>query len=192
MTHLEADEVKQRIAQIRNATRDDVIDKLNQHHRCIIIRPTGYGKTYLLTDLISRYKRILYLYPAEIIAETVKHRYYALYDSDVDEETVESVEAFEQMSNVTLMTYAKLIRITDDEFKAMDYDCIICDEAHREEFLSFYKGVIDVHQLTYPLQDAEKLVRYGTDGKSRMVPLQVCADAKNVSIGAILDLLGVA
>ena len=62
----------------------------------------------------------------------------------------------------------------------------------KEEFLAFYKGVIDKHQLTYPLQDAEKLVQYGADGNSRMVPLQVCATAKNVSVGAILDLLGVA
>jgi hypothetical protein len=62
----------------------------------------------------------------------------------------------------------------------------------KEEFLAFYKDVIDRNELAYPLQDAEKLVRYGTDGKSKMVPLKVCADAKNVSIGAILDLLGVA
>lgn len=126
-----AAEVAARIEEVRNATRDDVIDKLNRYHRCIIIRPTGYGKTYLLTELISKYKKVLYLYPAEVIAETVKNRYYALHDSDVDEETVESVEAFERMSNVTLMTYAKLIRLTDADFKAMDYDCIITDEAHR-------------------------------------------------------------
>ena len=120
-----------KIEEVRRRTYDDVVEKLQQYGKCIIIRPTGYGKTWLLTDLISQYKKVLYLYPAEVIAETVKNRYVALHGSDVDEETVESVNAFDKISNVTLMTYAKLIRLTKDDFEAMDYDCIITDEAHR-------------------------------------------------------------
>lgn len=128
---IRTDEIQRRIDEIREETKKDVIDKVNKYHKCIIIRPTGYGKTFLLTELISRYKKVLYLYPAEIIAETVKNRYMAIYDSDVDEETVESVNTLEKMSNVTLMTYAKLIRLNNEEFKQMHYDCIITDEAHR-------------------------------------------------------------
>lgn len=145
------DKIKDKIDMVRQDTYEDVMEKLMSYHKCIIIRPTGYGKTWLLTDLIRQYRKVLYLYPSEIIAETVKDRYAATSD-DIDEETVDTVNEFSGKSNVTLMTYAKLIRLSKEDFEAMDYDCVITDEAHR---LGGGKTKYAMSRLMYYLGDAD-------------------------------------
>lgn len=124
-------------------TLDDVLLKLKESHKCAILRPTGFGKTYLMTDLISRYKHVLYLYPSAVIRDTVVNRYYdnirddiskdyADEDNDIiDPETIETYRQLKNIKNCTLMTYHKLIRISDKEFEKMSYDLIIFDEMHR-------------------------------------------------------------
>lgn len=124
-------------------TLDDTLFKLNLYHKCAIIRPTGFGKTFILTELISHYKRILYLYPAAIVRDTVVNRYYErLWDDTaqdyidedgnvIDPETIDTCRTLKHIDNVVLMTYHKLIRLSPEEMKAMDFDLIICDECHR-------------------------------------------------------------
>jgi superfamily II DNA or RNA helicase len=124
-------------------TMQHALTILDKTKRCCIIRPTGFGKTYILTELISRFKKVLYLYPAEVIRNTVVDRYYeSMYDSEIDDyidengnvidpETIDTYKALKQIDNCDLMTYAKLIRLTDDELKAMKYDLILFDECHR-------------------------------------------------------------
>lgn len=119
-----------RIQEIREKTKEDVLKKLKTYHKCMIIRPTGYGKTFLMTELAGLYQHVLYLYPAEVIADTVRQRYCQLYDMP-DADTIESIRAMRSFANVDMMTYAKLIRLSDDELQNMSYDAIIIDEAHR-------------------------------------------------------------
>lgn len=107
---------------------------LSKYKKCMVIRPTGFGKTWLLTELIKDYKSVLYLYPSAVIRDTVVDRYYEIQSEDedvLDPETVESYKAIGEIENCTLMTYAKLIRLSDDEIRAARYDLVICDEAHR-------------------------------------------------------------
>ena len=79
-------------------TLKDVREKLKEKHKVIILRCTGFGKTYLATDIIKDYKKVLYVYPAEIIKSTVEERYDQINgnkneldedDSSIDAETVE-------------------------------------------------------------------------------------------------------
>ena len=119
------------IYEIREKTKQDVLHKLHTYHKCMIIRPTGFGKTYLLTDLINYYKHVLYLYPAEIIADTVKNRYISNNIDYMDAETIQDILEMRTFANVDMMTYAKLIRLKESEIQEMDYDAIIVDEAHR-------------------------------------------------------------
>ena len=112
---------------VRRATYEDMVSLLEQYKECAVPRPTGFGKTYLLTDLISssRYKNVLYLYPAEVIKNTVVNKYVEDNFSDYDEETKETLKKLEDFEGVTLMTYAKLIRLEDKDFKSMSYDLIV-------------------------------------------------------------------
>lgn len=117
-------------------TLQDIRSKLSTFHKCAVIRPTGFGKTYLLTELIKDYKNVLYLYPSAVVRDTVINRYYELMtkedaDLDIDQETIETCKELGQIENCTLMTYAKLIRLSEDEIINMDYDLIIFDEMHR-------------------------------------------------------------
>lgn len=112
-------------------------------HKAVIIRPTGFGKTWLLTELIKDYKKVLYLYPSAVIRDTVVNRYYdSMFDEnlcayiDENDEVIdpETVDTFIQMNKIEkccLMTYAKLVRLDKEDFDKMDYDLVIFDECHR-------------------------------------------------------------
>lgn len=116
---------------------------LKKVHKAVIIRPTGFGKTWILTELIKNYNKVLYLYPSAVIRDTVVNRYYdSMFDDDsyeyVDEngeilepDTVDDFIAMKKIDKCTLMTYAKLINLTNDDFAEMDYDLVLCDECHK-------------------------------------------------------------
>ena len=118
-------------------TLQNAMNLLKEYKKCIIIRPTGFGKTWMLTELIKHYKKVLYLYPAAVIRDTVINRYYDIQtdsedeDETLDPETIETYKELNYIKNCDLMTYAKLIRLSDDEIENMNYDLIIFDEAHR-------------------------------------------------------------
>lgn len=117
------------VFEIREKTKADVLNKLQKHKKCIIIRPTGYGKTFLLTDLINLYQKVLYLYPAAVIADTVRERY--IDTNNMTNEDADMIRTAKEFKNVTMMTYQKLVRVDENDLITADYDCVIMDEAHR-------------------------------------------------------------
>ena len=108
---------------------------LKEKNCCIIIRPTGFGKTWILTELIKEYTSVLYLYPQHVIGDTVIDHYYddINTEEELDPETIDTLKAVKYIKNCTLMTYQKLIRLSDDEIKNLvkGKTLIITDEAHR-------------------------------------------------------------
>lgn len=123
-------------------TLDDAKHMLKKYRKSVIIRPTGFGKTWLLTELIKDYDKVLYLYPSGVIRDTVVNRYYDSMldennnyvddnDNIIDPETIKTYMELKQIENCTLMTYAKLIRFSNEELAEFDYDLIIFDECHR-------------------------------------------------------------
>jgi len=124
-------------------TLEDCERILHEFYKCAIIRPTGFGKTFLLTSLINRYSKVLYLYPAQVIRNTVVDTYYNSMYSDeledyidengdvIDPETIDALKEISKIENCDLMTYSKLIRLANEDIEAMDYDLIIMDECHR-------------------------------------------------------------
>lgn len=109
------------IEKLRQQTYDETVAMLSKTHKCCIIRPTGFGKTGILTKLLKNYKHVLYLYPTHVVWEAVTHFYYqdnANYNSTIP--------------NVTPWTYSYLARLTDSKLDNLnDIDLIICDECHR-------------------------------------------------------------
>lgn len=107
---------------------------LAKYGKCMVIRPTGFGKTWLLTELIKDYKNVLYLYPSAVVRDTVVNRYYDLPDDPdgpIDPETIDTYRAMSEIPGCMLMTYAKLIRLSSDDINSLGCKLIIFDEAHR-------------------------------------------------------------
>lgn len=113
-----------KVEKLRDQTYKEAVSLLNEYGKCAIIRPTGFGKTGILTRFIrsGKYKKILYLYPSEVVKNTVLNFYYG--------NSKESIP--DTITNVTFMTYMKLTQLNEKDFKALkDIDLIICDECHR-------------------------------------------------------------
>lgn len=104
-----------RTEELRKTTYNDLKDKLNQYGKCALVRPTGFGKTGILTRLIKEYKNVVYLYPTEVVVDTVKKFYGTA-----------------EIENTRFITYMKLVKLNEDELKEFgNVDLILCDESHR-------------------------------------------------------------
>lgn len=115
---------------IRKKTYCEMMEKVAvEPYMVAVPRPTGFGKTYMVTDLIRKntYKHVLYVYPAEIIKDTVVDRYYSECESD----TEQTYQAMGQIRGVTLMTYKRLSMLESNDPMLLGYDLIIFDECHR-------------------------------------------------------------
>ncbi len=126
--------------EIQKQTLTDVCEKLAKYHKCAILRPTGFGKTYMLTELISKYAKVLYIYPAAVVRDTVVENYYTSDQIDyfdengnvIDPESLDMLQEAKKIPNCDLMTYTKLSKLDKKKIKAMpQYNLIIFDEMHR-------------------------------------------------------------
>lgn len=76
-------EKDERLKQISRDTLSEVLEKLYKNNRVLVVRPTGFGKSYLLAGLTSaldedgnrRFKKCLYVYPTDVIKEDVIKTY---------------------------------------------------------------------------------------------------------------------
>lgn len=112
-----------KIDTLRDKTYKEACKILKVYGKCAIIRPTGFGKTGILTRFIKdgNYKNIVYLYPADIIRTAVLRFYYG---EDIPED--------EEIKGVTFLTYTKLVRMDEKEIRDLGkVDLIIADECHR-------------------------------------------------------------
>lgn len=64
--------MKKEINEIQKKTIDDALKKLKKHRKCLIVRPTGFGKTKMAVDILQRYKHAVYMYPSNNIKVAVK------------------------------------------------------------------------------------------------------------------------
>jgi len=121
------------VEQIRSETRADLEIKLECYGKCCLIRPTGFGKTWLVTDLIRSYNRVLYVAPTVAIMNTVVDVFYGSEECDSlsDEETIHLAKALKQFEHVDMITYMKIQSLSKQEIENLpDYDLIVFDEAH--------------------------------------------------------------
>lgn len=156
-------------------TLDECARLLGKYHKCFLIRPTGFGKTWLMTELARAHKNVLYLYPSQVVRDTVVDRYYALPDPDpdgpVDPETLEAMKAMGQIPGCEMMTYAKLIRLDQAALEAMAFDLVIFDEAHR---MGGPKTKLACEKLFASLPDTAKFIG-ATATPTRMDNFDVCS-----------------
>lgn len=169
-------EKMQNVEQIREKTRKDLEEKLQAYGKCALVRCTGFGKTWLLSSLTQKYNKVLYLYPAEVIKNTVENVVKKSKASkkmqDIEEENMSKqfqaklkAECEElDTHNITFMTYMKLIRLSDEDFEALlEYDLIIFDECHR---LGAEKTRLAVDKLFETCSDAKFIGATATPDRS--------------------------
>ena len=130
-------------------TIKDAINKLEQYGKVFVCRPTGFGKTYMLTRIAKYYKnkypdkKIAYIYPLDIIPFEVKQSYGTKKESD--REIREIINKY-----TDFISYSKLTRdyttygpdYWADEFEK--YSIILLDEVHAagsEGFKNIYDGL---------------------------------------------------
>lgn len=127
-----------KVQRLRNETYNEACDLLQKYGQCAIIRPTGFGKTGILTRFIKsgKYKKILYLYPAEVVKNTVLDFYYGNKNKK------------DTIDNVIFMTYMKLTNLSETDIEALQgIDLIICDECHRLGATETMEGMKDLLAL---------------------------------------------
>ena len=127
-----------KVQRLRNETYNEACDLLQKYGQCAIIRPTGFGKTGILTRFIKsgKYKKILYLYPAEVVKNTVLDFYYSNKNKK------------DTIDNVIFMTYMKLTNLSETDIEALQgIDLIICDECHRLGATETMEGMKDLLAL---------------------------------------------
>ena len=112
------------IDKLREHTYISLKENLTKYGKCTLIRPTGFGKTGILTRLIKEYNcvNILFLYPRKVVKNAVLDFYYNKKENDGT------------IVNVEFLSYSKLSMFTKDGFgilKKKKIDIIICDEYHR-------------------------------------------------------------
>ncbi|MCR5117118.1 MAG: DEAD/DEAH box helicase family protein [Lachnospiraceae bacterium] len=56
-------------------TIEEMQESLKQYRKCILIRPTGFGKTYIAIHEAANYKCTIFLYPRKIIKQTIMEKY---------------------------------------------------------------------------------------------------------------------
>ena len=108
----------------REQTYINLKENLQKYGKSALVRGTGFGKSYMLVRLCGEYQNVLFLYPNAKLKNEVMKNHSIIYGTEIDYNS-------NTIGNITFMSYMKLIRLTDKDFKAMNYDLIICDECHR-------------------------------------------------------------
>lgn len=112
-----------KIEDLRERTYQETCDLLDTYNKACIIRPTGFGKTGILTKICKRYGNVLYLYPNQVVMDTVLSFYYGGEQNIPDHRSIPNVE---------FMTYQALALATNDKLKRhKNKTIVILDECHR-------------------------------------------------------------
>lgn len=125
---------------LANKTLDESYDKMMINRKCIIIRPTGFGKTYVMSRMTKKFKKVLFLYPLNIIKIEVLQK----YKKELNKNTVYS----------TYMNITRKFQTNREELLEWisQFDLIICDEAHMtgaEKTYEAIKEIMDYCKDTY-------------------------------------------
>lgn len=117
------------IDELRLQTFLEANELLDAYGKACIIRPTGFGKTGILTKFIKEYTQgmrgfdnsVLYLYPTSVIAKTVCDFYYGF-----------SQDALDYIPNVRFMSFMKLVKLSSFDMASLSkVKLIIADECHK-------------------------------------------------------------
>ena len=103
---------EERLKEISRETLDETLAKLTKNNRVLVVRPTGFGKSFMLAGLTSneitpgelRFKKCLYIYPTKVIKQDVINKYGPCGED----------ERAGMLKNTTFISYSKLTGIINN------------------------------------------------------------------------------
>lgn len=116
------------IDELRLKTYNEAVELLDTYGKACIIRPTGFGKTGILTRLIKDHikkakgteTKVLFLYPSDPVLDAVLEFFY----------NKRSLE-YRKMPNVKCVTYMGLLRMPTEVMRSYSkVSLIVTDECH--------------------------------------------------------------
>ena len=148
----------------------DVNEKLDMYGKCLMVRPTGFGKTYLLVEKFTnpyikdnKDKKVVYIYPLDIIKTEIMS---GKKKKDEDGKLIvtpskylkDKVLKFKGPNkNMEFISYQELsMKFNEDTEYWKDYfvdnnvGLIILDEAHRAGSSKFYEIYDSIRTLVKP------------------------------------------
>lgn len=110
----QASSIKGNIKAERKQTLEHVYYLLQRFRRAVMIRPCGFGKTFIGLKLFfhPRYKKCLFLHPTK------------------DDSNATKIKNTYSQKRIDTKTYSWLYHLSDAQIKALDYDIVFCDEVH--------------------------------------------------------------
>lgn len=115
----------------KEGTIRDLHNMLNSHQIALMIRPTGFGKTYTMIQLCKndRYNHILYLYPTDVIRQSILDDYHTEYTdgNGVVHTRQFNTTAVEQKERpdlpfIELVSYSKMLTDWRETFRTAEFN----------------------------------------------------------------------
>lgn len=122
-----------RLKEISQSTLNETLDKLNKNNRVLVVRPTGFGKSFMLAGLTSneirpgelRFNKCLYIYPTKVIKQDVINTYGPCGKD----------ERAGMLKNTTFISYSKLTGIINN---------LDAKKAATLKGLELFDGIVDI------------------------------------------------
>ena len=149
----------------QDITVEETQDLLNTYGKALVVRPTGFGKTYMLIErfakpYIRNGKNVMYVYPLDIIHTEImsgKKHIDEFGNTITTESKYKRDKLLEENKNIIFVSYQKLtLKLHEDSEYWHNYlikhniGLIILDEAHRAGSESFYNVFETIKDLVAP------------------------------------------
>lgn len=148
---------EEKLNEVQQNTVNEILDILNKHHKCLSVRPTGFGKTKMSVDIMHHYDTIIFLYPFRNIANEV-------YKHDVND------------INLYLYTYCKLRNL----YKANN-------DPNKEEKLNTVLGFCNNENTLFIMDEAHFLGGDLTSIVIKYLMEELCPNANYLGLTATPD-----
>lgn len=102
----------QKLEAAQTGTINELVTLMRKHQIALMVRPTGFGKTYCMMELAKRegYKRVVYMYPLDVIKQSI----YADYHSNSNKKFVDSEAEQSKYPNLPYIEFISYKKMIDD------------------------------------------------------------------------------